>query len=158
MRLRTPKPVRGGVLVQLLTIALDAQKYYPDTFVIHETGIVGVRGREQIFKFRSARSSAPLAHLRHGDRVRLTALPSPWNNGLGADLTRVRDVELLPPIEVEEHRAFVALAKRRKAFAAKAGWWWQENYGYQSDSPRNIKLWPFGCPNVKGWWMSRHQI
>lgn len=157
-RYRTPKPIRGGVLTQLLTMALGAQEYYPDMFVVWEADSpVKKFGRNQCFKFRSSKSSAPFSHLKDGDRVRFTAVEDPWANGLGAYLQRVKDVELLPPFFLEEHRKFVTLAERRKEFGRNSGWWWQENYGYQPDLPRNIKLWPFGCPNVKGWWMPRSQ-
>lgn len=59
--------------------------------------------------------------------------------------------------ELEAHREFVGMADRRKVFAQTAGWWWQENHGYQSDQPRNavIRCCGFSYPNVKGWWMSR---
>lgn len=65
---------------------------------------------------------------------------------------------------LSQHREFVALAERRKAFGQAVGWWWQENYGYNPEWPDNLILSHFGGPinggwlepNVKGWWMSRH--
>lgn len=62
--------------------------------------------------------------------------------------------------ELAAHQEFVALAERRKTFAQTAGWWWQENYGYQPDMPRNAYILSCGYryPNVKGWWMSRREL
>lgn len=68
------------------------------------------------------------------------------------------------PEALSEHRRFVALAPARQAFGQAVGWWWQENYGYDSSWPDKVILSHFGGParggwlepNVKGWWMSRH--
>jgi hypothetical protein len=55
---------------------------------------------------------------------------------------------------IEEHRKFVRLRSRREAQEVRLNWYWQENQAYVSDRPRGARLWPHGCPNEKGWWMS----